>query len=217
MFKRHTLLAMMLVGSVGIPFLTSSSANIRKTVSGLWPAATDTPEGPAASETTGDALVKVPAGKPFKQAQPTQVLRPPVSMDPADVLRFDVSTGWVMHRWERVSAGLADIDLQGYRVPLVTGTREDDLAGSLTYYFDKKQQVQRITFHGTTGNPSKLVALVTSRYNFRRQVTDDPGTFLYQVKWNGKPWSELRMKTARVVRSDAPHSRFEIDLAMRRP
>jgi len=122
-----------------------------------------------------------------------------------------------MQRWERVSAGLADIDLQGYRVPLVTGTADDDLAGSLTYYFDKQQKVQRITFHGTSGNPRKLVTLLTGRYGFLRQSTDDPSLYLYQVKWNGKPTSELRIKPARVVRADAPHSRFEIELAMKRP
>ena len=220
MFKRRALLGMMLLSSVGVP-VSLTSANLRDKISGLWssPAAQgDVSTNPAAA---AGQVVKVPgapaANTPTKPARVTQVSRLTGSIDPAEILRFDITTGWVMSRWERVSAGLADIDLQGYRVPLVTGTSHDDLAGSLTYYFDKQQQVQRITFHGTTGNPHKLVALVTGRYNFLRQVTSDPSLYLYQVKWNGKPQSELRIKTARVVRADTPHNRYQIDLAMRRP
>ena len=63
----------------------------------------------------------------------------------AEVLRFDVTVAWVMQRWPRVSTGLPYLQLQGYRVPLVTGTTVADLAGSLTYYFNAQQQVQRIT------------------------------------------------------------------------
>ena len=122
-----------------------------------------------------------------------------------------------MARWPRVTSGLAELDLQGYRVPLVTGTAEDDLAGSLTYYFDKNQHVAFINFKGTTGNPRKLISLVMSRYRFLPQKTDDPGLALYQVKWNGQPQSELRIRTARVVRANQPHARYEIDLAMKRP
>ena len=48
---------------------------------------------------------------------------------------------------------LAELDVQGYRVPLVTGTSRDDLAGSLTYYFDKTHHVTHIHFRGTTGDP----------------------------------------------------------------
>ncbi len=61
------------------------------------------------------------------------------------MLRFDVTVEWVMQRWPRVSTGLPYLQLQGYRVPLVTGTKVADLAGSLTYYFNARQQVQRIT------------------------------------------------------------------------
>jgi uncharacterized protein DUF6690 len=134
-----------------------------------------------------------------------------------EVLQFNGTPSWVMARWPRVTASLAELDLQGYRVPLVTGTGEDDLAGSLTYYFDKEQHVAYINFHGTTGDPRKLVSLVMSRYSFVRQSTDDPSLALYQVKWNGKPLSELRIRTARVLRADQPHARYEVDLAMKRP
>ncbi len=134
-----------------------------------------------------------------------------------EVLQFEGTPAWVMARWPRVTAGLAELDLQGYRVPLVSGTGSDDLAGSLTYYFNKDQKIERIIFHGTTGDPRKLIALVTSKYHFSHEATSDPSLSLFQAKWNGKPHSELRIRPARVVRADQPHVRFEVDLAMKRP
>lgn len=137
--------------------------------------------------------------------------------DLAELLRFDGSPAWVMQHWPRVTVGLAEPGLQGYRIPLVTGTAEDDVAGSLTYYFDNGQRVKLIHLRGTTGNPQKLIGLVTQRYGLIRQPTSDPNLLLYQVKWNGKPTSELRVRTARVLRSDQPFTRFQVELAMRRP
>jgi len=137
--------------------------------------------------------------------------------DLAELLRFDGSPAWVMQRWPRVTVGLAEPGLQGYRIPLVTGTAEDDLAGSLTYYFDQEQRVKLIHFRGTTGNPQKLIALVTQRFRLVRQPAGDPSLLLYQVKWNGKPTSELRVRTARVLRAAQPFTRFQVELALNRP
>ena len=78
----------------------------------------------------------------------------------AEVLRFDATVDWVLQRWPRVTTGLPYLQLQGYRVPLVTGTGLADVAGSLTYYFNARQQVQRITFRGTTGDPQRFGSLV---------------------------------------------------------
>jgi hypothetical protein len=46
----------------------------------------------------------------------------------AEVLRFDISPDWVMGRFPRVSTVLAELNLDGLRVPLVTGTSPSDLA-----------------------------------------------------------------------------------------
>jgi hypothetical protein len=135
-----------------------------------------------------------------------------------EVLRFDVSPGWVVAQWPRVSAGLAQLQLQGYRVPLVTGTDVDDLAGSLTYYFNPRQEVQRLTFHGTTGDTRSLVALLTARYGFRRRLTNDPGVFLYEVlDRSGKPTSFLWIRLAPVVKANEPLDRYEVALLLERP
>jgi len=126
----------------------------------------------------------------------------------AEVLRFDVTPGWVVGRWPRVSAGLAQLQLQGYRVP----------AGSLTYYFNPRQQVQRITFHGTTGTTEKLVFLLSTQYGFRRRLTNDPGKFLYEkVTRHGKPTSFLWIRSAPVVKASQPLDRYEVALLLERP
>ncbi|MGQ9576793.1 MAG: DUF6690 family protein [Thermoguttaceae bacterium] len=133
----------------------------------------------------------------------------------AEVLRFDVSPGWIMDRWPWVSAGLADLGLQGYRVPLLTGTGQDALAGALTYYFNARQQVQRITLQGTTGEPAGLVALLVRRFRFGRRLTNDPGIIRYEVaEPKGPPKSYLEI---RVAKPTDPARRYEVNLAIERP
>ena len=150
------------------------------------------------------------AGLPASDAE---INAPPV-VEMADALRFDVTASWILGRWPRVTAGLPDAGLQGYRVALVSGTRDDDLAGALTYYFNKNHVCQRITFQGTTGDARKLIAMLTTRFGFERQTSDDPGVYLYQIRWNGRATSELQVRPARVIRASAPTARFEVLLAM---
>lgn len=138
--------------------------------------------------------------------------------DLADVFRFDVTPGWVLRRWPRVSTGLAELPLQGYRVPLVTGVAETDLAGALTYHFNPQQQLQRITFQGTTGNPRELIRLLTTRYRFTRRLTNDPGLFVYEVPQpGGEATSVLEIRPVGVIKSSEPNRRFEVDLVLERP
>ena len=47
----------------------------------------------------------------------------------ADVFRFNITPNWVMGQWPRVSTGMSQIQLVGYRVTLVTGIAPDDIAG----------------------------------------------------------------------------------------
>jgi hypothetical protein len=136
----------------------------------------------------------------------------------ADVLRFDLTPDSVVQRWPRVSAGLAYLELQGYRVPLVTGTAEDDLAGALTYYFNPRQQLERITFHGTTGNARRLVDLVTSRFGLARRFTNNASVFLYEIPApEGQATSFLWIQPAPVVKASDPHHRFQVAMVIERP
>jgi len=133
----------------------------------------------------------------------------------AEALRFDVTPAWVMERWPWVSAGLSELPLAGYRVPLLTGASEDDLAGSLTYYFNARQQVARITFQGTTGDARKLIRLLMSRYGFGRRIMNDPALFRYEVpvsKGPAQSYLDLRLD-----RPKDPYRRFDVTLVIERP
>ena len=160
--------------------------------------------GRAASE-TGEAAPPAPGSRPEGSG----------FQDLAEILRFDVTPGWIISRWPWVSAGLAQLDLQGYRVPVLTGAGEDDLAGALTYYFNPRQQVQRITFRGTTGDPGKLIRLLADRFRFGRRLTNDPGLFRYEVaEPSGPAKSYLDI---RLLRPTNPAHRFEVSLVVERP
>jgi hypothetical protein len=177
--------------------------------------------------------VVVGAISPAQPAAETPLELPPQSLAPApaplllegppmgslaEVLRFDVSPDWIMRRWPRVSSGLADVQLQGYRVPLVTGTRETDLAGSLTYYFNPQQQVQRITFAGTTGNIGQLAAILQGHYRLARRATNDPGLIVFEGKTAlGQPASTARIRTAPILRAGDLHGKYEVQMTLERP
>jgi hypothetical protein len=134
-----------------------------------------------------------------------------------EALRFDRSVEWVIGHWSHVTTGLSYLQLQGYRVTLMTGPALPDVAGSLTYYFNPHQRVQRITVTGTTGDPSRLVAIVSARHHFTRRLVNDPGLVLYEaVDPNNHPVGTLKIRSAPVILASQPYTRYEFDLTMER-
>lgn len=217
MFGRGLGMLLALSAAIGVPYALSTTGVAERIASGER-----SPSALLGGSSAGGNAGAAARGNETEHAStvvlpelPGLPLAGPSVAELGEIFRFDVTTAWVMGRWPRVSTQLADLELQGYRVPLVTGTREDDLAGSLTYYFDREQRVQRITFFGTTGDARRLVATLATRHRFLRELTDDAGLFLYQVKYNGKPLSELRVRPANVVEANNPHGRFEVALDMR--
>jgi hypothetical protein len=134
-----------------------------------------------------------------------------------EVLRMDVTREWVYQRWARKSVGLGDPDLFGIRVPLVTGTRMHDLAGSLTYYFNRAGQVDRLAFRGRTGDTRQLVDLVTRHYGLQLQPTVVAGEQLYQLKEEENIVSELRIRPESVLWTTSPHDSFHLEMELNRP
>ena len=132
-----------------------------------------------------------------------------------EVLRFDISPTWVMNRFPSVSTVLADMQLDGLRVPLVTGTSPTDLAGTLTYYFDRYKRLQRVTVHGVTGEPTRFIAELQQVYQMQQEPSLGGG--LYLLKWNGQAASVLHIAPAPVIYSDALYSRFNVFLELNQP
>jgi hypothetical protein len=211
MIHRILFYVLILVAAGALPYVSSEW---RKASRPLGADATELAE--TAPPTAATAAGPAGASPSILLATPTSVPKigepPLVAIEEA--IRFDVTTPWLFSRWPRVTTGLPDGQLQGYRVPLVTGTREDDLAGSLTYYFDVHQVCKRITFQGTVGDPRRITSHVISRFGLPQQKGDDPGLQIFQSRWNGKPVSELRIKAAPVVKSNAPHARYDVQLTL---
>ncbi len=173
--------------------------------------------------TTPAASVSPPSDAPAPGpgtpvAPPRQApLAGPAVRDFGDVLRFDVDPHWVLAHWPHVGTATEQPHLKGYRVPLCTGTQVHDLAGSLTYYFNAQQQVQRLVFHGTTGDFRPLAAWATRHYPLRRVPTQPAGMHLFRGTWNGRATSELCITPAPVVQAQLPHRRYEVHLLLERP
>ena len=209
--KRWFGLAM--ASAIGMPIAFSSTDGI-----GTW-----FNDGSAHPATQAQLVDGKPAAPPGSEAEVharevSQALNGRIDTPPIpEALRFDATRDWLFARFKRVSTCLASEELQGYRVALVTGSQRTDLAGSLTYYFDASQKLQRITFRGVTGDPAELVAWLTSRYGFQRVLANQPRLQLYRVKKFSKATGELQISPAEVVRADAPNSRFQVALEMNNP
>lgn len=230
---RKGMFVAMLGGSVGVPYAMWNGGDVSKMATSWYNAATTAtqtsfqpggqPGTPLVKYGPNDTLHEIYAARP-DVSQPDVVgmayssvppLAGPTVQDLAEVLRFDVSPEWVTARWSRVSSTLAETNLEGLRVALVTGTNVDDLSGSLTYYFDRQNQLQRITLHGTTGDENKLVQILTQYYGFKAEPTLGAG--LYMIKWNGQPMSVLRVRHAPVMWATSPNTRLEVLLEINRP
>ena len=130
------------------------------------------------------------------------------------LLRFDITPQWVSANWARVSTRLADIDLQGWRVPMAMGHGPGDLAGSITYYFDPSQYVQRITVHGYTADPQGLVQLATQRFRMQR-IPSNQGD-LYLATAGEQTLGALWCQHSAVLRTDLPATRYEVSMELNR-
>jgi hypothetical protein len=194
MFSRTLRLILFAAAAIGIPFVWFNP-ELRKTVQEQW------------SELSSNSFTAAAEDHDFEVTAEVEALD--------QIFRFDVSPRWVAQRWPRVSTIRTGGALEGLRAPLVSGTELQDIAGSLTYYFDNHQQLRRITFHGHTGDEQRLVGLVSRQFNLRPEPALGAG--LYVARWNGKPTSVLRVSHASVIRAQRPHERLQIVLELNQP
>ena len=224
MFGRGWMLAFLLGGAV-LPYALSSKSSVREALTAPLSVfnKSDDKKSDAKPATGEQPHEHLAAGSSPHPASPKSTAPQPRSAGELPFVPFEqalswrVSPAWVMGTWPRVTTTLPELELQGYRVSLVSGTAESDIAGSLTYYFDAKQSLQRITFTGSTGDAKRLVQFLMSQHRFQRRLGEDPSMYLYQVEQDGRALSELKIRAASIVRAGSPLSRFETTLEMRRP
>jgi hypothetical protein len=207
MFRTLTWSTVGLAVAAGGPFLYSSATDYLKASNSQNAVITALAGG------TRSSAAETPAA-----AADNPAVEGTTTRDLADVFRFDITPNWVMGQWPRVSTGMSQLQLVGYRVTLVTGTAPEDIAGSLTYYFTPQQRLQRITFYGTTGDARKLVPFLMHQFHFVRHILNDPTIWLYEVPDpdDGPPKSALQIQSADVIRANEPYRRFKVSLTIER-
>lgn len=179
----------------------------------------ETRSGPAALVPGGtDQLWDYTLGTPTLyqiQQQPNGAVGGGIVNDLREVLRFDIVPGWLPQRFARVSTVTSNVQMDGLRVPLITGTQPKDIAGTLTYYFDASQTLKRINLHGLTGDPSQLVHLMVQYY----QLNPEPslGGKLYTTRWNNRITSVMQIAPAPIIYAGADHSKYIIFLELNQP
>jgi hypothetical protein len=215
MSGRGVLFVSVLAAAIAGPYFLSSSEN-RQGLNKWWESlraasrggSTDGDAEPAhswvADAQLSDAwrLVSRLAGEP-PGVMPVGSYRPTVPLlTPQQLFRFDVTPSWIVNNWPRVTTQLTEGELEGLRVTVVTGTGVQDLTGSLTYYFDKQQQLQRILFRGYTGDPRPLVALLSQQYGLK--LDPELGAWVLTARWNGSPTHLLHIQHVPIVDAGNP-------------
>lgn len=115
--------------------------------------------------TTPNATVPRSAASGLRDVTLPRVNGPP-GVPIESLLTFEVTPDWIGRNWSRVTTRLAELDLQGWRVPV--SFDQPSFIGSITYYFDQQRRVQRILVHGYTADATNMVQLATTRYGMQR-------------------------------------------------
>lgn len=129
--------------------------------------------------------------------------------------RFDITPGWVTNNFPRVSTVLANVQMDGLRVPVVTGTGPTDFAGTVDYYFDRVQQVRRIVLEGYCGDPSNLASILLQSYGLQSEPS--LGGHLYVARWNNRVTSLALFQPAPVVTANDAFRKFSIYIELNQP
>ncbi|MFC1757341.1 DUF6690 family protein [Planctomycetota bacterium] len=148
------------------------------------------------------SLLKPPIERKSKVVQPVLTPIP-------EVLRFDISPSFVAQRWPRVSTNLPDLNYHGMRVPVLTGTRPEDLHGSASYFFNRSHQLVRIGLHGYTDDPEPVIQFVTSTYRLREYAAT--GQRLFLAYYKGQPLSMLRIRRAELGKDNSIEVILEVN------
>ena len=149
------------------------------------------------------------------QQQPNTALGGGTVTDLRELLRFDIVPGWLPQRFSRVSTVTSNVQMDGLRVPLITGTQPSDIAGTLTYYFDAGKSLKRIQLHGLTGDPSNLANLMVQFYQLAPEQS--LGGQLFTTRWNNRITSVMQVSPAPIIYAGADHSKYILFLELNQP
>ncbi len=101
--------------------------------------------------------------------------------------------------------------MDGLRVPLITGTKPTDLAGTLTYYFDASQSLRRINLHVSR---AILAAGESDVQYYGLQPEQMLGGQLMTTRWNNRIANVLQIAPAPIIYAGADHSKYIVFLEL---
>ncbi len=209
---RKALKASALAAAVGVPAAIWQSDTISNYASGLVGGAGEAQVAAYESDVQSTSVEKVsdptlPLQTLAGQSQVTIInedalppLAGPAVEDLSEVLNIDVTRQSIIRRWGRVTTTVADVNYDGLRVSLVSGTSSSDLCGALTFYFDRHGEAQRLAFHGTVGDPERLKKTLTGKLDFRRQQSIGGQLFTSSYLGNMTGVCRLRRRSWRPAR-----------------
>ena len=129
-----------------------------------------------------------------------------------------VSPEWILRYFPRVKNVSIHPQMVSYRVPLVTGTELIDVAGSMTYEFDNRQTLRRMTFVGSTGDAKEIVAMAQHKYGLVSRETHQPNLYVFEkVAPNGNVRDVLHVMISRTLDKNSRLTAYEIKLRLYRP
>jgi hypothetical protein len=85
----------------------------------------------------------------------------------------------------------------------------------MSYYFDSGQQLQRIVFQGTTGDPTAVVRLLASQYGMAVEPALNGACYVARSK--DQITSMVRVRNVPLVRHNQPHQRYGLLIELNRP
>lgn len=173
---------------------------------------TDPPPGqfvstsPFSTPTTPDSRQRGEPSDPAAESYPSTP--GPATIDLRAWLRWDLPRGYLI--WQHPNAAIVPTErnLLGYRIPFTTGLQPHDLTGTLTYYFDSKDQLQRMELSAASGNPWPMTQWLLPQFRLQPIPSTHPNVRLAILKSRDKPQSLLAVASGNASSASTPHELF---------
>ena len=134
---------------------------------------------------------------------------------PADFFQFDITQEWITRRWPDEVTEIEENTIRGYRVPLVSGTSEQDLYGSMIYYFGPGDTLSRISFLGSTGDAKYQIQWIGQQFGFHKKRRKGK-TAIFQPQKENNYQGILKIAPKSIIASDVTTQRYDIHLVVDR-
>ncbi len=161
----------------------------------------------------------VAASGTFPGSLPVQPMTQPMTFQPVisfyEILNWDLTPDMIRSRFDRITVLETDYGLQGMRVPLVTGVNLYDLHGSLTWFFDESDTLQRISFRGWTGDATALANILETQFGL--SPPKGAGSHLYVARRGRKVTSAALFKFAPVLETRKSNEQIVVAFELNNP